>query len=160
MARQHLSKLERKEALDHYDPWRNASRQAGRSVDFSTTLPADFQIGHLGAEHIERFLNKGSINRTSKHTYYSACRTFFGWCNDVGIISDNPIEDVPKPRNPKKQADFLTPREVEHLVETTADELEFPTRSDEVAAAYAVDPEDLPTETRREMLQQIKELGG
>ncbi|WP_372909743.1 hypothetical protein [Salinigranum sp.] len=36
---------------------------------------------------------------------------------------------------------------VEHLVETTADELKFPTRSDEVAAAYAVDPADLPTET-------------
>jgi hypothetical protein len=62
-------------------------------------------------------------------------------------MSDTDPDDAKRVHRAAVDRQHERARSVEQLVETTADEPKFPTRSDEVAAAYAVDPADLPTET-------------
>ena len=142
VARRKLADLERRYSLGTYDPWQDAAPQDGvllseaierylkaRSdrrpktlrADASTlgllseSLPAGFLIQHVEQHHAKKFLDK-DLSDATLHTYHTRLKCFFSWCIDQGMLKQNPLEKVAKPKLKRKEKQFLTREQYERLL--------------------------------------------
>lgn len=54
---------------------------------------------------------------STAENYYRTLRTFFAWLEREGLISDNPVTHIKKPKGPKKVIEALKPEEVKILLD-------------------------------------------
>lgn len=146
-ARKVLTDLEEKWALGEYNPWRGDElpSDAPRTIrealprfyeakahlspatvkkyqeilrPFVRALPEGYGVREVTAEHIKRWLEGTSANDVTQHTYVGHIRTFFRWCIDKGYAENDPTQGVNLKRVPKKFPKFLSPEEVEQILQT------------------------------------------
>lgn len=147
-ARQKLAELERKYALDVYDPWKEESPQEGLTVQeaidqflsdyseekglrektidnyrytlkaFADSVAVQLNIRYVDASNIRDYLDRDDLSATSRDTYYRQLKTFFGWCDEKNIVENDPIGNVERPGAPDLSAKFLTPDQLDDLIET------------------------------------------
>lgn len=91
---------------------------------FVESVPIQLNVRYVDADHIREYLNRDELAATSRDTYYRQLKTFFRWCDDENIVQDNPIANVERPGAPDLSAEFLTPSQLEHLIETIREDAE------------------------------------
>jgi integrase len=153
-ARQKIADLERKYALDVFDPWQEDVPHEGLSVQeavdrflskrcekkglrektikeyrytleaFADSTPVQFNVRYVNEAHIREYIDRDDLSQTSRDTYYRQLKTFFRWCDDENIVQDNPIASVDRPGAPNLSAEFLTPSQLAHLIETIGEDAE------------------------------------
>jgi integrase len=154
VARQRLVDLQRKEAMGEFDPWKEETPHEGLSVDqavekflryredkmglrektisnyrytlesFADSVPVGLNVKYVDGDHIQEFLNRDDLEQISRDTYYRQLDTFFGWCGEESIVEENPMENVIRPGAPERPAEYLTPDQLEHLIETIRHDVE------------------------------------
>ncbi|MFQ5570006.1 MAG: tyrosine-type recombinase/integrase [Rhodothermales bacterium] len=142
IARRKLTDLERRYTLGTFDPWKDAAPQEGvllaeaiggylkaRSDRRPKTLRADTStlnlfanslragslVQHVEQRHVEKFLDR-DLSAATLHTYHTRLKAFFEWCVDQGMIRENPMRRVPKPKLKRKEKQFLTRQQYERLL--------------------------------------------
>lgn len=152
VARQRLVDFERRVARGDYDPWEDPAPRSGIIVlkaienfldarrdrglrdktienyrytlkSFERCLPAALRIDHVDADHIRSFLGRDGLGKVSRDTYYRQLRTFLSWCKEEGLIKNDPITNVTRPGKPKKEAAYLTQKNLERLLKTIRNDM-------------------------------------
>ena len=148
VARQRLSELERKEAMEAFDPWKEGVPHEGLTVrqaiekflryrrdkkglrektidnyrytleNFADSLTVGLNVRYVDGNHIREYLDRDGLSQTSRDTYFHQLKTFFSWCDGENIVEDNPIRNVERPGVPDRPAEYLTPDDLQHLIDT------------------------------------------
>lgn len=147
VARQKLAQLERDHAMGLFDPWTDPVPEEGvvvlqavrrfiksrerknlrpKTIEvysetlnrFAKTLPPDMTIAQVGPKEVRAFVEGPELAAASRATYYTQLRTFFRWGVEVGLSKQDITAQVEKPRTGKKEAEYMTPSEVEQLIAT------------------------------------------
>ncbi|WP_251980424.1 tyrosine-type recombinase/integrase [Salinibacter ruber] len=154
VARQRLAKLERKEARGEFDPWKENTPHEGLTISqavekflryrrevrgvrektirnyqytlesFADSISVSLNVEYVDGDQIRGFLDRDDLSQTSRDTYYRQLDTFFGWCKSESIVEDNPMENVTRPGVPEHPAEYLTPDQLEHLLDTIRNDAE------------------------------------
>ena len=142
IARRKVTDLEHRYTLGTFDPWKDAAPREGvlfteaierylkaRSDRRPKTLRADAStlnlfagslragalVQHVEQRHVKKFLSQ-DLKATTRHTYHTRLKTFFGWCLDQGMIRENPMRRLVKPKLKHKEKQFLTQPQYEQLL--------------------------------------------
>jgi integrase len=148
VARQRLSELERKEAMEAFDPWKEGVPHEGLTVrqaiekflryrrdkkglrektidnyrytleNFADSLTVGLNVRYVDGNHIREYLDRDGLSQTSRDTYFHQLKTFFSWCDGENIVEDKPIRNVERPGVPDRPAEYLTPDDLQHLIDT------------------------------------------
>jgi site-specific recombinase XerD len=154
VARQRLAELEREEAMGEFDPWEEETPHEGLSLseaveqflqyrrnkknlrektienyrytleDFADSVPVNLNVQYVGSNHVRDFLDRDGLTQTSRDTYFRQLKTFFSWCDDEGVVENNPIESVERPGVPESPAEYLTPDQLSDLIDTVKKDAE------------------------------------
>ncbi|WP_263840790.1 tyrosine-type recombinase/integrase [Salinibacter sp.] len=154
VARQRLTELERKEAIGEFDPWKEGTPHEGLTLNdavekflryrrdekklrektienyrytlesFTDSVTAGLNIRYVGGSHVRKFLGQDGINQMTRDTYFRQLKTFFSWCDSESIVEDDPMESVHRPGVPQQPAEYLTPEQLGHLIDTIRSDAE------------------------------------
>lgn len=119
-----------------------AKREAVRDSTFDTyeqqltawskTCPPGLTIRTVGPDHLQSFIrtyradddeDKAPSNATQRKRYRHL-QAFVNWLLDEGIIEQDPMRSVDKPKKQKKQPSFLSPSDLETLIAEIEDHVE------------------------------------
>lgn len=147
-ARQRVTEMEREAALGLFDPWVDPVRRSdltfeeakkrfiasreGRSQKtvnnyeailriLGESLPAGVLATQVNLRHLRKFLDKESLNETSRDTYLRHLNVFFRWAKKERLIEANPAEALKERtkgvRKQKRLPKYLTEKQVSTLIE-------------------------------------------
>lgn len=145
-----LAALDRRYMASLFDPWEDAAPQDGvtlrkaverymksradrpaktRRADRSTlellegALPTGVLVRQIRTKDVERFLGRPDLAVSTRTTYHARLGRFFGWAVENGIIKDDPMARIKRPKSKKTVAEFLTRAQYEavlHSIESDA----------------------------------------
>lgn len=81
------------------------------------SLPANFSVAHVTAQHITAWLDSCNIGDVTRKTYVRHLRVFMRWCLAAGCIDHDCTDDVPLRRVPSKYPKWLRPEEVQAVLD-------------------------------------------
>lgn len=64
---------------------------------------------------------EGSPSRATQRKRYRHLRAFVHWCLDQGLITGTPLDEVTKPKKQEKKPAFLSPSQLDDLLDTIVD---------------------------------------
>lgn len=70
----------------------------------------------VSREDVERWLANPSFSPSTRATYFSHAKSFFGWLQETGRIDVNPVDGMRRPRQPKGHPRPLSPVEVTRVL--------------------------------------------
>lgn len=80
------------------------------------TLPAGLRMRDVNADHVRPFVY-ADVARATQRKRYGQLRIFFRWAVRAGHASKSPLEDLPQPKKQQKAAAFLSPNDLERLLQ-------------------------------------------
>ena len=88
---------------------------------FYETLPAGALLRDVTTADLRSFLKgKGVKGKplavTTVRTYHAQLRSFFGWALQKRLIESNPMASVKRPKDTRREVEYLTPTEVERVL--------------------------------------------
>ncbi|ARA92859.1 hypothetical protein AWN76_006570 [Rhodothermaceae bacterium RA] len=121
--RSRLMRLAR--AIDEHMAMRRREGQAERTIQtraglfrrFAETLPPEIAVIDVRPEHVRDFVYQPHFTEHSRATHYARLRTFFNWCRSQGYTDHNPCDEVRPPRKPRPKINYLTPAQLDRLLE-------------------------------------------
>jgi integrase len=143
VARQKLAALEKEQAMGLFDPWSDPAPEGGVTLKeavrrflrsrgdlrpktvavyrevlnrFARTLPPDLLVTHLDPKHVRAFVDRAELAEASRASYHRHLRAFTKWAVKAGLTKQDPVEKVARPKVGRKEAAYITPKEVERLV--------------------------------------------
>lgn len=154
-ARKELNRLEREYEAGDYDPWMEGApkkplsvsgaisqflAEKKRSVRQSThdtytqqleaweqQLPPQLMLQHVSTEHVRPYLFQSGTSNATKRKRYRHLRAFFNWAEDEGHVDVSALADVDPPKKEKKSPSFLTPGQLENVLNTISEHAEATT---------------------------------
>lgn len=146
-ARKKRNRLEEKWAEGTFDPWDPAQTEGDvltlhegidrflaskdhlRSATLDTyqqqlsawakKLPPDVMLDNLDAGDLEPYVWQHDISAASRCKRYRHLRVFVNWALKNEYIKRNPIRDLKKPKQEKKEPAFLSPEDLDKLLQET-----------------------------------------
>ena len=82
------------------------------------TLPPGCLLIDISARHLRPLIYDADVSVATQRHRYRHLRTFFNWALKVGHIEKSPLEDVSQPKQQRKVAEFLTPAQLDSILET------------------------------------------
>ena len=86
--------------------------------------PSGLMLRDVAPQHIKPYIyqttrkrGKKPVSQATKHKRYRHLKTFLRWCVKAGHLDSNPLGDVAKPDKDKSLPSYLTPKELERLLE-------------------------------------------
>jgi site-specific recombinase XerD len=86
---------------------------------WSEGLAPDLMLDHLGDEHFEPYVWQSDISAASRCKRYRHVRVFVNWARQNDHLTSNPISGLKKPKEEQKEPAFLSPEDLETLLEVT-----------------------------------------
>lgn len=145
IARKKLAELEEMYEAGDFDPWTDSSDRGRLSAPEAVerfldakagtvrertlgtyrqqleawlrTLPPGLMLHTARAKHIRPYVLADGVSNATQRKRYRHLQAFFNWHDDKGTISDNPMAGVVKPKAKKKQPAFLSPDELDRLLQ-------------------------------------------
>ena len=147
-ARRKLTKLEERFERGEYDPWRgeeepdNATareavekflrdkKKSVRTTTYETYrqqleawlegVPPGIMLQDIQTDHIRPYLYQPDISAATKRKRYRHVRAFSNWLEKVGHLDYSLLRDITPPKKEKKTPAFLSPEDLDRLLETIA----------------------------------------
>lgn len=96
---------------------------------FYEALPAGALLTDVAAADLKRFLKGKGVKGeplavTTVRTYHAQLRSFFKWALQKRMIESDPMASVKRPKDARREVEYLTPMEVERVlnaIETAAE---------------------------------------
>jgi integrase len=86
--------------------------------------PVGIMLVDVAPQHIKPYIYQATkkrggkpVSQATRHKRYRHLKTFLRWCVKAGHLSANPLDDVPQPDKDKSLPSYLTPRELDRLLE-------------------------------------------
>ena len=99
---------------------RALARSTGRGWDpavrGSGADPGAVALREITAADVRRFVYRPALSRTSHLSYWRRLKAFMGWAVDRQLLDGNPVEGVPRPKNPRAGLKHLSAAEVDRLL--------------------------------------------
>ena len=76
---------------------------------------AALTIQQIEPRHVQVIINRPPSSH-SRLSYFRKFRVFFRWCCEQGLRTDDPTDDIPRPKVPKKNPVFLRRAEFQQLM--------------------------------------------
>jgi integrase len=153
-ARRELRKLEEAYDNGNFDPWNGGwqrehvtlSEAIDRFLDakqntirdrtlnqYETKLrawardycPSEIQLRDLAPGHIKPHVYHSEATPSTRLTRYRHVRLLLNWAEDAGLLEDNPLDDVKKPRGGKTEPEYLSPEQIEELLQAIDEHAEM-----------------------------------
>lgn len=86
---------------------------------WSERLAPDLMLENLESDHLEPYVWQSDISAASRCKRYRHVRVFVNWARKNGHLTSNPIKSLQKPKEEKKEPAFLSPEDLETLLEKT-----------------------------------------
>ena len=143
-AQKKLKRLEEEWAEGTFDPWNPKSAQTEslsvsatiqrfldakdhlreRTLDtykqqldlWATDLAPDLMLEHVRGDDLEPFVWQSGVSASTRCKRYRHLRAFMNWAEDTGYLKESPLNELRKPKEEKKQPEFLTVTELEKLI--------------------------------------------
>jgi integrase len=144
-AKKYKNRLEREYAEGDFDPWNPGPRkellslkEAGerflenrrqrlRSSSVQSyetalrglrrTAPTGVLLPDISAKDLRAYILATDIAQATRAKRYRHLLTLFNW-SEEGLVERNPMDDVKRPKAPRKVPEYLTPAQVDHLLGT------------------------------------------
>jgi len=117
----HLTLEEAKEAfLESKSNLRPKTLDTYRGIleRFIKGMPPNLMFKDLSSSHLRPFILKESLANSTKRKRYRHLRVFLKWAVDKGLRDESPLQDVQQPKEEKKEAAFLSPKDLKKLLGT------------------------------------------
>lgn len=85
---------------------------------FARALPPDLAVDAVTARQVEAFVRRPKLAEASAASYFRHLRAFFRWTVTAGLVKHDPLAKTVPPRAGKKEARYLTPKEIERVITT------------------------------------------
>ena len=80
------------------------------------SAPAGLPLASLGASHVRSYVHDDEVAQATKRSRFTEVRSFLNWCESKGLIQQQPLDDVRRPKKEKKQATFLSTDDVQKML--------------------------------------------
>lgn len=145
-ARSRTDELEEKWENGEYDPWKDGAPSenlnVAEAVDefldekqgtvrenthdtyeqqleaWETETPPGLMLKDVMEEHLRVYVFQSGTSRATKRKRYRHLRLFFNWAEEQGHINESPLSAIDKPKKQKKKPEYLTPSQVDTLLNT------------------------------------------
>jgi len=112
-----------KHCKQHNRPKTVKAYRSALETTLLSALPAGIGIAHIDASHLYPLLYGAKHFRTGEPLKPATLRYryrhfagFFSWCKDAGLVKDNPVDNVKRPKDGERIPEFLTPAQLERLL--------------------------------------------
>lgn len=144
-ARRKMKRLERRWERGSYDPWtdkdpdrvdlaeaiqrfldvKRGQNRSERTVEtyegiltrWGETLPAGFMADSIRPDHIRPYVHDEDVTGSTRHKRYRHIKAFLNWAGENGLVPEEPMERVEKPQKGETVPAYLTPDQLERLLE-------------------------------------------
>ena len=101
------------------------ARDTARLVEFLRQEFPGLGVADVSRQHIVRFVSSLSdLAAASVCRSLDALSSWFGFLRDAGLVRDNPVSDVPRPRRPQRLPVAATPEDCRGLMAAAQSDLE------------------------------------
>jgi integrase len=128
--------IENETVPDAVERFLDAKRRAGlqeSTVDgyeyklnnFASHTPTGAMVRDVQLDHVHSYIharvNEGQANESepsnaTKRSRYRHVRAFFSWAVENGLVDENPMDDISKPRKEEKEKAFLKPDDIKKIL--------------------------------------------
>jgi integrase/recombinase XerD len=102
---------------------RTLNSYRGRLSGFSSEV-GDKTVDTIGPEDIEAYCKDQNVSTSTRHTRFRVLRSFFGWLEENGAISERPTESVTPPNRPQDFPRPVSEDELEQICEAVRSDYE------------------------------------
>ena len=78
--------------------------------------PAGLPLASLNASHVRSYVHDDDVAQATKRSRFTEVRSFLNWCEGEGLTRQQPLDNVRRPKEEKKQAAFLSTDDVKKLL--------------------------------------------
>lgn len=78
--------------------------------------PSEIQLRDLTPDHIGAHVYNSEVAPATRQTRYRHVRMLLNWAEDAGLLEDNPLDEVSKPRGGKTEPEYLSPEQIDKLL--------------------------------------------
>lgn len=107
--------------VDEYVMWLKSWGASERTIEVRRTLARSrldaWGLDGITTANLAEFLARPNLkSQWSRSTYHAHLNDFCSWLTAAGYLTENPMENVRKPKRPKSQPRPLTEREIERVL--------------------------------------------